>query len=70
MVDLLAEVQPTIIKGNASEIMSLSGMDTKSKGVDSSADSLEAIDAALKVARDHRCVCAVTGRIDIITDGR
>lgn len=70
IVDLLTQVQPTIIKGNASEIMSLSGMDTKSKGVDSSADSLEAIDAALKIARDHRCVCAVTGRIDIITDGR
>lgn len=68
--DLLTQVHPTIIKGNASEIMSLSGMNTKSKGVDSSADSLEAIDAALKVARDHRCVCAVTGRIDIITDGR
>lgn len=33
IVDLLAEVQPTIIKGNASEIMSLSGMDTKSKGL-------------------------------------
>lgn len=70
IVDLLTQVHPTIIKGNASEIMSLSGMNTKSKGVDSSADSLEAIDAALKVARDYRCVCAVTGRIDIITDGR
>lgn len=70
IVDLLTQVHPTIIKGNASEIMSLSGMNTQSKGVDSSADSLEAIDAALKVARDHRCVCAVTGRIDIITDGR
>lgn len=70
IVDLLTQVHPTIIKGNASEIMSLSGMNTKSKGVDSSADSLEAIDAALKVARDHRCVCAITGRIDIITDGR
>lgn len=70
MVDLLTQVHPRIIKGNASEIMSLSGMNTQSKGVDSSADSLEAIDAALKVARDHRCVCAVTGRIDIITDGR
>lgn len=70
IVDLLTQVHPTIIKGNASEIMSLSGMNTKSKGVDSSVDSLEAIDAALKVARDHRCVCAVTGRIDIITDGR
>lgn len=70
IVDLLTQVHPTIIKGNASEIMSLSGMNTKSKGVDSNADSLEAIDAAFKVARDHRCVCAVTGRIDIITDGR
>lgn len=70
IVDLLTQVHPTIIKGNASEIMSPSGMNTKSKGVDSSADSLEAIDAALKIARDHRCVCAVTGRIDIITDGR
>ena len=70
IVDLLTQVHPTIIKGNASEIMSLSGMNTQSKGVDSSADSLEAIDAALKVARDHRCICAVTGRIDIITDGR
>lgn len=70
IVDLLDQVHPSIIKGNASEIMSLSGMDTKSKGVDSSADSLEALDAAVKVARDYRCVCAVTGRIDIITDGR
>ncbi len=68
--ELLDQVHASIIKGNASEIMSLSGMDTKSKGVDSSADSLDAVDAAIKIAREYRCVCAVTGKVDIITDGR
>ncbi|WP_331275614.1 hydroxyethylthiazole kinase [Peptostreptococcus equinus] len=67
--EFLSKVHVNIIKGNASEIMSLAGIKVNTKGVDSSVDSIEAIDAALLVSRKYRCVCAVTGKIDIITDG-
>lgn len=68
--DFLKEVHPSIIKGNASEILYLSGENVKTKGVDSELDSLLAKDAAIKVANKYNCVCAVTGKVDIITDGR
>ncbi|MEG0249251.1 MAG: hydroxyethylthiazole kinase [Peptostreptococcus sp.] len=70
VLELLEKVHMDVIKGNASEIMSLAGVKTKTKGVDSNEDSLEAIDSAVKIANKYRCVCAVTGSVDIITDGR
>ena len=70
VLELLEKVHMSVIKGNASEIMSLAGVNTKTKGVDSNEDSLEAIDSAVKIANKYRCICAVTGSVDIITDGR
>lgn len=69
VIELLDSVHMTVIKGNASEIMSLAGVTVQTKGVDSSAESTEAIDAAIKIANKYRCTCVVTGKIDIITDG-
>ena len=67
----LAGLQPTVIRGNAGEIMALgAGEGGRTRGVDSSADSSEALDAAQALARSTGSVVAVTGAVDYVTDGR
>ncbi len=69
----LLQWRPTVIRGNAAEIISLAGLTTSggrgSKGVDSLADSAEALDAAHILARRHGSVVAVSGVEDYLTDG-
>lgn len=61
---------PAIVRGNASEILSLAGAESSAgKGVDSLAASGDAIDAARSLAKAHGCVVAVSGEIDYVTDG-
>ncbi|MEY4578507.1 MAG: hydroxyethylthiazole kinase, partial [Pseudomonadota bacterium] len=60
----LAAHKPTIIRGNASEIMSLAGQTgAAGKGVDSTASSEAAIAAAITLARNTGAVIAVTGAV-------
>lgn len=67
----LARLAPTIIRGNASEILSLAGASRAGgKGVDSTESSAAALDAAKALARDTGAVVAVTGEKDYATDGR
>ncbi len=66
---LLNAVRPTIIRGNASEIMALLNEDIKTKGVDSTMSSVSAQDAAKALAIRYQCVVVVSGEIDVITDG-
>lgn len=66
----LAAFRPTIIRANASEIMSLAGATGEGpKGVDSTARSDEAREAARMLARRTGAVVAVTGVVDYATDG-
>ena len=66
----LAAGGPRIIRGNASEILSLAGTAASGpKGVDSAAGSDDAIAAAGALARDTGAVVAVTGAVDYVTDG-
>lgn len=61
--------RPTIIRGNASEIIALAGQATAGKGVDSG-DSVAAAEAAARsLAAKHTCTIAVTGEVDFVTDG-
>lgn len=60
---------PTIIRGNGSEIMALVDAGVKSKGVDSSASSGDALEAARKLATDTGAVVVISGETDYITDG-
>ena len=60
---------PTIIRGNGSEIMALVDADVKSKGVDSSASSDDALSAAKKLAADTGAVVVISGETDYITNG-
>ncbi len=61
---------PSIIRGNASEIMSLANENTKTKGVDSTASSNMALQAAQRLARETGAVIIISGAEDFITDGK
>lgn len=66
----LAALSPAVIRGNASEIMSLAGeVGTTGKGVDSSAQAEEASAAAGLLAKRAGCAVAVTGATDYVSDG-
>jgi hydroxyethylthiazole kinase len=63
-----AALQPAVIRGNASEIGALAG-GTGGRGVDSTATPDEVADVAAEVARTYRTVVAMSGPVDLITDG-
>jgi hydroxyethylthiazole kinase len=65
----LARMTPTVIRANASEVLSLAGAAGIPKGVDSTASSEEALAAAGALARSTGAVIAVTGAVDYVTDG-
>lgn len=65
----LIKNHPTIIRGNASEIMCLAGAQIASRGVDSSEKSSDAVDAAKSLAKSTGAVVSVSGPVDYITDG-
>lgn len=67
---LIQSCRPTFIRGNASEIMALVDTRTKTKGVDSSASSQSAIEAAKQLAIECPTVVIVSGQTDYITDGK
>jgi hydroxyethylthiazole kinase len=66
----LLDLHPAVIRGNASEIISLSGGATSGRGVDSTALTDAALDAAQLLALKTHAVVAVTGATDYVTDGR
>lgn len=66
---ILQEGSPSIIRGNASEIMSLVDSGVSTKGVDSSQSSISARDAALKLAQKYNCTVVVSGEVDLIVTG-
>ncbi|PLX99554.1 MAG: hydroxyethylthiazole kinase [Desulfuromonas sp.] len=66
---LLDAAAPTIIRGNASEIMALFDAGVTTRGVDSSADGTDAKTAAEALAKAYDCVVVVSGATDLITDG-
>ncbi|MEE4114480.1 MAG: hydroxyethylthiazole kinase [Desulfobacteraceae bacterium] len=67
---ILGEVNISVIRGNASEVLSLAVDDVQTKGVDSSISvSDEIVAAAGAIARQHACIVAISGEHDIVTDG-
>lgn len=65
----LLALRPTVVRGNASEILALGGAVGAVKGVDSTASSSAAVDVARTLAQRTGSVVAVTGAIDYVTDG-
>lgn len=66
---LMGLAQPTVIRGNASEIMALAGAQVQTRGVDSGAAVDDAQGAARQLAHQWQCVVVVSGASDLITDG-
>jgi hydroxyethylthiazole kinase len=69
VVTELLRYNPSIIRGNASEILSLAGAVGGAKGVDSTAASAEALPGARALATKTGAVVAISGEVDYITDG-
>ncbi|WP_375490716.1 hydroxyethylthiazole kinase [uncultured Jatrophihabitans sp.] len=65
---LLAQ-SPTIVRGNASEILALAG-GAGGRGVDATDAADAAAGPAQGLAREHATVLAVSGAVDHLTDGR
>jgi hydroxyethylthiazole kinase len=70
--DLTAELvalRPTVVRGNASEVLALAGAGTGGRGVDSTATAEDALTVAGELARRTGGVVAVSGAVDLVTDG-
>jgi len=68
IADLLDAGTPSVIRGNASEIMSVAGLSAVTRGVDSSASAAEAVEAAHNLARSIQGVVCVSGADDHMVD--
>ena len=67
--ELLRECPPAIIRGNASEIIALLDEGSKTKGVDSTAASGDALDVARQLSGICGAVVCVSGETDYICHG-
>jgi hydroxyethylthiazole kinase len=65
----LVRMKPTVVRGNASEIMALAGEAASGKGVDSLNASDAALDAARRLSAKRKTVVAVTGATDFVVTG-
>jgi hydroxyethylthiazole kinase len=67
VLDILKKYKISILKGNASEIKALLGLQTLSKGVDSDEKDYEDIDTiGTELAKKYNLIVAITGEIDTI----
>ncbi len=66
---ILDEVDVGIVRGNAAEIAVLAGFEGKIRGVESVEEGSDAKTSALALAKNLGCTVAVTGAVDVISDG-
>ena len=66
---IINETDIHVIRGNASEILSLKNSDSKTKGVDSIHSVEDAGDTAKILAKELETTLAITGSVDLVTDG-
>lgn len=67
--DLMEKDPPSVIRGNASEIMALYDDKSRTRGVDSAAISGSAIATAQKLSETYKCVVCVSGATDYVVEG-
>lgn len=65
----LLTLHPSVIRGNASEILALAGLGGQGRGVDTADPVGAAETAARDLARRTGAVVAVSGPVDFVTDG-
>ncbi len=67
---IIDQTRISVIRGNASEILSLRDENAKTRGVDSIHSVDEAAETARLLARELNTTLAITGPVDLVTDGR
>ena len=66
---IIAKTKVSVIRGNASEILSLGSQQATTKGVDSTRSVRDAAVTASLLAKELDTILAITGPIDLVTDG-
>jgi hydroxyethylthiazole kinase len=66
---LLDTVKVSIVRGNAGEIAALSGISSEVRGVESISASASAEEIASRFASEYGCTAAITGVVDVVSDG-
>ncbi len=70
--EIIEQIKISILRGNLSEISFLAGLGASTKGVDSSTadEKNDSATVAITVANKLNCVVAITGAIDVVSDGK
>lgn len=66
---ILDETNVSVLRGNPGEILAVAGEAGQVRGVDSLAKTDDAIEVARTIAKDRKLIVAMTGVVDVITDG-
>lgn len=66
----LRDLRPAVVRGNASEIIAVAGSGAGGRGVDASDGVDAAVPSARSLANRTGGVVAVSGPVDVVTDGR
>jgi hydroxyethylthiazole kinase len=67
---IMGECRVDVIRGNASEVLSLWDSEVSTKGVESSVSLSDTVaDSAVRIAKENNLVVAISGVEDCITDG-
>ena len=67
--EILEEVKVSILKGNSSEIGTLAGVESETKGVEAMSVKGNLIEIAEKLANNRKLTVVITGEEDIISNG-
>jgi hydroxyethylthiazole kinase len=67
---LIDELSVKVIRGNASEVLSIVRKGSGARGVDSVHGVDDASDAAIALAKETGVTLAITGEVDLVTDGQ
>lgn len=65
----LRDLRPTVVRGNASEIIAVAGSGAGGRGVDASDGVDAAVASARSLAERTGGVVAISGPVDVVTDG-
>lgn len=66
---LLDRLSIAIVRGNVAEMAVLVGREAKISGVESRNVADDAVGVARQFAREYGCVAAITGAVDVVSDG-
>lgn len=69
IVEGLWQHRPTVVRGNASEILSLATSVGAGRGVDATDESTAVVEPARVLAAERGTVVVVSGAVDVVTDG-